>query len=242
MELMISGDFAEKILSLLKKDKGLATSLAGEWLERVDNAAIAEYLLTREIATDLLASRLVTAPEQTVEELQALAAGKTVKAAPVKARRKATRKAAKKATKKATAKKATKKATAKKTTKKAAKKATKKAVAKKTTKKAVAKKATRKATKKVAKKPARAGIQRRTRLPKDQIAGLKSDVVRYLGSVAAASRKQIIEASGIPTPAIYNRIVGELREEGMVGSEGQKAKAVYFLKKGKRKAKGRKRR
>ena len=73
MELMISGAFADKVLSLIKKDKGLAVSLAAEWLERVDSSAIANYLLTPEIAVELLAGRLVSAPEQTVDELQALA-------------------------------------------------------------------------------------------------------------------------------------------------------------------------
>lgn len=214
MELMISGDFANRILSLLKKDKRLATSLAGEWLARVDNTSIAQYLLTRDIAVELLAARLVSSPERTVKELQALAAGDAVEAAPAPQR-------AAKTTKKAPAKKAAKKATKKAPTKKATKKAAKKAPAK---------------------NAGRPGIQRRTRLPRAQIATLKDEVVSYLGSVDSASRKQIIEAAGIPTPAIYNRIVGELREEGLVGSQGQKAKAVYFLEKSKRKAKGKKRR
>jgi len=65
-------------------------------------------------------------------------------------------------------------------------------------------------------------------------------VIAFLAGVSAASRKEIIASAKIPTPAIYNRVVAELRDEALVGSEGQKAKAVYFLtKKGKKATKRR---
>ena len=43
----------------------------------------------------------------------------------------------------------------------------------------------------------------------------------------------------MPTPALYNRVMGELRAEGLVAAEGEKARAVYFLaRKAKRGKKG----
>lgn len=241
MELVITGEFAEKILTLLKKDKGLANSLAAEWLDRVELPKMATYLFTQKVAAELLAARLVSDPQGTMKDLQALAAGDAVKAPEVKvpARRGRPPKAAAKATKtrakKAGRKKAAKTvaAVAAPATQKVAKKATKKAAKKKGAQKVAKKVAPKKAAKKVAKKAAapKAGIRRRKRLSKAQIASVKGKVVDYLGSTAAASRKQIIEAADIPTPALYNRIIGELRDARIVASEGEKAKAVYFLAK-----------
>lgn len=247
MELVITGEFAEKILTLLKKDKGLANSLAAEWLDRVELPKMATYLFTQKVAAELLAARLVSDPQGTMKDLQALAAGDAVGADAVgasavkaPARRGRPPKAAAKV-KKTRAKKAGRKKAAKTVAavvapapKKAAKKKAAKKVAKKKATKKVAKKAApKKAAKKVAKKAAapKAGIRRRKRLSKAQIASVKGKVVDYLGSTAAASRKQIIEAAAIPTPALYNRIIGELRDAHIVASEGEKAKAVYFLAK-----------
>lgn len=176
MELTISGEFAQKLIGLLKKDKALAQSMAADWVERVDPPAMAAYLLTPEVAVQLLASRLVSEPGRTLEELSALAAARG-------SRRKRGQAAARKG------------------------------------------------------KQEVAAPQRR-RLTARQIAGLKKRIVAFLGGVQAASRKQIIEAARVPTPALYNRVMGELREEGLVASEGIKARAVYFLaKKVKRSAK-----
>jgi len=74
--------------------------------------------------------------------------------------------------------------------------------------------------------------KRRRRLSKQQIERLKQRVVEFLREHGWASRKQVIEGAGIPTPSIYSRVMGELREAGKVKAKGDKAKRLYALKKG----------
>lgn len=90
----------------------------------------------------------------------------------------------------------------------------------------------------LASKPASA--PRRRRLNDGQLSSLKDKIVEFLASVDAGSRKQIIENADIPTPSIYNRVINELREAGVIAARGEKAKAVYYLTQSKKTAKKRK--
>jgi cobalamin biosynthesis Mg chelatase CobN len=213
MELTISGKVAEQVLVLVKRNRPLAATVAKQLLESHGADKVAQALLDESTLVELLTDRLVQAPQATLEALD------SDKPAP-KTKPKTQKTAAKSAAKPAA--------------KSAAKSATKPAAAAKpaaTRRKATTKAAAKSAVTAKPVKPATGGGPKRRRLNQGQIAELKERIVDYLGSVPAASRKQIIESADIPTPSIYNRVIGELRDTGMVSVEGEKAKAVYFLNK-----------
>ena len=84
MDLILEGEFADRLLVLLKKDAALARSLAQQWADKISPNDLHAYLLTSEAATDLLVQLLQKAPEETLADLQALSEGKAKKATPLK--------------------------------------------------------------------------------------------------------------------------------------------------------------
>jgi hypothetical protein len=70
----------------------------------------------------------------------------------------------------------------------------------------------------------------RQRLSAERIEQIKDHVRRFLAAHPWSNRKQIATTAGIPTPAIYNRIISELKQAGLVVAKGQKAKTVYAVK------------
>ena len=79
MDLTLSGEITAHVLTLLKKDAGLARHLAGQFLASVDRQVMASYLLSGELALDLLTRRLKANPQRTVRELGRLAQGEQVR-------------------------------------------------------------------------------------------------------------------------------------------------------------------
>ena len=75
MDLTLSGEITARVLTLLKKDTRLAKHFAGQFLSSVDQQTMASYLLSGELALDLLTRRLEANPERTVRELSRLAEG-----------------------------------------------------------------------------------------------------------------------------------------------------------------------
>ena len=76
----------------------------------------------------------------------------------------------------------------------------------------------------------RRGRPIRMRLSASQLEETKQLVRAFLGRNPWANRKQISEAARGPTPALYARIMGELKDAGEIIGKGEKAKAVYALK------------
>ena len=72
MDLTLTGDIAKQIITLTKKDSRLALALARQFLTTVEPLAMARYLLTPDVATNLLAQRIAKNPEQTLRQLQGL--------------------------------------------------------------------------------------------------------------------------------------------------------------------------
>ena len=84
------------------------------------------------------------------------------------------------------------------------------------------------------------GGRRRKRLTSGEVEQLKAQVKTFLARRGWATRKQLTGAVALETQAIYRRIMGELQQAGDVVSRGEKSKAEYALKGGKKKrAKGR---
>jgi hypothetical protein len=77
MDIMLTGDAAQRVLALAKNDHQLATLMAQELVITVDRTVMTRYLLTDKVARDLLARRVTADPETTLAELQRLAAGKS---------------------------------------------------------------------------------------------------------------------------------------------------------------------
>jgi hypothetical protein len=75
----------------------------------------------------------------------------------------------------------------------------------------------------------KAAGRKRVRLSGDQVEGLKSKVRSFLGGHPWSNRKQLFAAVRFPSLAVYNRILGELRESRVVQSKGEKSKTVYAL-------------
>ena len=73
MDLTLTGDIANQIITLTKKDSKLALALARQFLSSVEPLAMARYLLTREVAASLLAARISKNPELTLRQLHSLA-------------------------------------------------------------------------------------------------------------------------------------------------------------------------
>ena len=81
MDITISGEFAQRIMALTRKDRALALAFAQQLMASVEPAAISRFLLTREAALALLTERLRKHPEQTLAELRRLAEGRGVASA-----------------------------------------------------------------------------------------------------------------------------------------------------------------
>jgi hypothetical protein len=75
MDLTLSGEMTAHVLTMAKKDNRLARRLAEQFLAAVDKQAMAAYLLSGDVALELLAQRLRTHPERVVHELAQLADG-----------------------------------------------------------------------------------------------------------------------------------------------------------------------
>ena len=88
------------------------------------------------------------------------------------------------------------------------------------------------------------GKGRRHRLTATEVESYKREILDFLSKNPDSNRKAISGAVGLPTPSIYNRLMGELKNSGQVRSQGQKSKTVYTLTTGAtrapRKATGRK--
>jgi hypothetical protein len=164
MELMIKGEFANHLIAQAKKDRALALAMAREYVATLDPVALQTYLLSRNVALELLTDRLQKRPEQTFGELSKLAASRAPKRG-----------------------------------------------------------AGRRPT-----------PRKRQRLTAARIEQLKAQVCKFLAAHPWSNRKQIAAAGGIPTPAIYIRIMGELRQAKRVVARGKKAKTVYAMKSAKR--------
>ena len=63
----------------------------------------------------------------------------------------------------------------------------------------------------------------------EEIEQMKAQVLALLGSQSWATRKEISAAAGITSPAIYRRVISELRSEKKIISEGYKALTHYAL-------------
>ncbi len=72
MNLMFSGDFAKHLLAMTKKDDKLAYAMARQFVSSVEPSSIASYLLTVDVAIELLATRIKKNPVRTIEDLQTL--------------------------------------------------------------------------------------------------------------------------------------------------------------------------
>jgi hypothetical protein len=75
MDLMLTGDAAQRVLAMAKNDGVLAKLMAQELVIAVDRTVMTRYLLTDRVARDLLARCIAADPETTLAELQRLAAG-----------------------------------------------------------------------------------------------------------------------------------------------------------------------
>jgi hypothetical protein len=74
--------------------------------------------------------------------------------------------------------------------------------------------------------------RRRHRMSSEQVAALKEQVRGFLARGRWANRRELSAAVPFPSLAAYNRIMGELRNEGIVRSKGEKSKTVYGIKRG----------
>jgi hypothetical protein len=59
------------------------------------------------------------------------------------------------------------------------------------------------------------------------VAELKRAVQAFLADHPGSSRRQIAGAVDLPTAAVYNRVMRELRAEGKVVKSGERGQAVY---------------
>jgi hypothetical protein len=74
------------------------------------------------------------------------------------------------------------------------------------------------------------GRRKRHRLTNDEIQHIKSDVRTYLVRHPWSNRKQIGVAVSFPSLAAYNRIMTEMRRDGIIQAQGEKSKTVYAVK------------
>lgn len=76
----------------------------------------------------------------------------------------------------------------------------------------------------------RSGRRKRHRLTAEEIQRIKGEVRTFLGRHPWSNRKQIGTAVTFPSLAAYNRIMAELRREGVIQAQGEKSKTVYAVK------------
>jgi hypothetical protein len=72
MQIKLTGEIADHVLALAKKDSKLAQALAQQFLATTDPWAMARYLLGGGAAMAILTARLTTDPRGTVAQLQRL--------------------------------------------------------------------------------------------------------------------------------------------------------------------------
>ncbi len=166
MDLTLTGELAQHLITMTRKDGKLAEAMARQYLKAVPTTQIADYLLTPEVALRLLAERLRKNPELTLRQLQALA-GLGAPRGPRAAR---------------------------------------------------------------GARPTKARAGKRIRLSASEVDSLKGKVRTYLGRNPWSNRKQLFGAVAFPSLAVYNRILGELRESGEVQADGEKSKTRYALR------------
>lgn len=77
MDLMLTGEIAKHLFSLTKKDTKLAQALAQQLLDAIDPTAMAKYLLTTDIAKNLLAEKIKTNPEEALRALERLSTSRS---------------------------------------------------------------------------------------------------------------------------------------------------------------------
>jgi len=70
----------------------------------------------------------------------------------------------------------------------------------------------------------------RVRLSAKQTGQLKRKVVEFLKANPGSTRKQIEKSVKVPSVAVYNRVMRELKAEGTVVQKGERGKAVYGVK------------
>jgi hypothetical protein len=87
VDLILTGDVARRVAAMTKNDKRLARMMARELLASLDRTVVAAYLLTDDVALDLLALRLAADLETTLADLEQLAAGGSPSRRPARARR-----------------------------------------------------------------------------------------------------------------------------------------------------------
>lgn len=76
----------------------------------------------------------------------------------------------------------------------------------------------------------RGGRRKRHRLTAEEVQRIKSEVRAFLGRQPWSNRKQVKAVVSFPSLAAYNRIMTELRHEGVIQARGEKSKTVYALK------------
>lgn len=72
MELVVKGDLLRQMLEQARMDDAFAINLAEQLVNEIDPTALNAYLLTAEVATRLLAERIVEDPEDTIQALREL--------------------------------------------------------------------------------------------------------------------------------------------------------------------------
>jgi hypothetical protein len=201
MELMIEGELAEQFIVLIRKEHKLAKLLAEQLLREPWADKATSFLMSESTVVDLLAERLRNDPQKTLEALQSLAKGEGPAAS------KKTRKRRQKGVTQIAAAPIPKPKTRGRGRAKA------KAVVKAGAVKAKAKPKTK----------------RRKRLNTDEIGQLKASIIKHLGERTWSTRKEIVASTSVPTEAIYNRVMVELRRENRIVIQGKKSKTVYGL-------------
>lgn len=182
MHLTLSDFLIKALVAQGKLDKRLATALASDLLDQKEPVYLATFLLDRDAAMELLAKRLLEAPEQVLRAVEAMPVREAAPPPKRRGRRPGRKKAARRLGR---------------------------------PKKVQAKKA--------AKPKRRRMIPARTKKLKDKICA-------FLKANPGSSRSEIIKAARVPGEAIYNRVMGELREAKEVKVKGDRRMARYSLK------------
>jgi hypothetical protein len=71
---------------------------------------------------------------------------------------------------------------------------------------------------------------KRVRLDDKQLSKMKERIREYLKDHPESCKKDIIKAAKVPTAAIYNRLMAELKEAKELAVKGDKRSAVYSLR------------
>jgi hypothetical protein len=180
MQFTLTDSLLNQLIKLKTFDKSLSTALAADLLDLKEPLSMAQFLLTREVALELLAGKLMEAPARTLRTLEAMpdrTAGPP-RRRPGKQSRRAKR--------------------------------------------------TKAPRSRVTRAKAKQSSNKRIRLTPGQTEKLKERIQAFLRANPGSSRKEILRAAKIPTEAVYNRVMGELREAGVVTVKGERRFARYF--------------